>query len=828
MEGGGTMIGRPTTESRATESLTTESLSGRVRRLFDEHETLRIEVALLLVSLVAAVSLARCFTGPGELFVAVAAVVVAQATVITATILAPRHRLAAFVVAGCGVALVGLLPIWLVCGGATKIGIPTFTTGHVVGGDLSQAWSAFNIFRAPVPELPGFAIVCGWATGGAALLAGWAAAGGDTPLWVAAPPTAVFVFTAALGTPQWRGAAIAAEVIALGWYAVVARAARRTRGVYIARVEAHPAPATVVHRPTRMIAGRSAAGLIVSAAVFSALVGPRLPGAVDAALLSLRNSSSLNGGKSSPGSSGSTNGPTAVNPLVAFASQEILQSKVDLFTVQSPVESYLIATTLDQFDGDTWTTSSYDQTTPVFALPDATGIHGTEQLPGDTSEQFVATVNVQELGGDQVPSIPNAIAVTPPAGSGSVLLNNSSDELHSPSGLSTGMVFSIQSVVTETDPDNKPLGLSNAPINIAQDLQKPSGIPAYLTQLAHQIVTSAHATTPYEKALALQQYFQLGGFTYSLPKNISGDQVTTGAQGLQDIVQFLKKVRSGFCQQYATAYGLLARIDGLPTRVAVGYQMGPEIRPDVYEVTGTQAHAWPQVWLGPSVGWWSFEPTPGADLPRAPVSPALSGTKPPTKGGAGSGKGTHPVVNNNHFRKGPTGATNPNTPAAAHHPARSGSATGTSIPWFWLVLAFAVLVFAAFAPTARFYRRRRYTDPSSRILNAWADAANALALVGIHQWRSETFTEVASRARSTGVLPPNESDDLVRLARATTVATYASVVPAADVADRAVAASGRVVSAARKSAKPVARILATFDPRESYTPSGSAPNRLGE
>jgi hypothetical protein len=190
--------------------------------------------ALAALSLVAAFSLARCFVGPGEVIPAAVAAIVGDLSILVATSAARRSRSLGASLAVLGPVAVVVVPLWIVLGGATTWGWPTFSTWSVVAGDLSHAWNVFNLLRAPVPELPGFSLVGAWAVGGAALLAGWAADGGDTPLWVVAPPSAIFLFTSALGTAGWRPLAITAEVAALGWYAASARAARRVHTIGIA------------------------------------------------------------------------------------------------------------------------------------------------------------------------------------------------------------------------------------------------------------------------------------------------------------------------------------------------------------------------------------------------------------------------------------------------------------------------------------------------------------------------------------------------------------------------------------------------------------------
>ena len=72
-------------------------------------------------------------------------------------------------------------------------------------------------------------------------------------------------------------------------------------------------------------------------------------------------------------------------------------------------------------------------------------------------------------------------------------------------------------------------------------------------------------------------------------------------------------------EQFAGAYVVLARSLGLPSRVVVGFTAGRYSGPGEVTVRGADAHAWPQVYLGPRAGWVSFEPTP--QEPRGELAP---------------------------------------------------------------------------------------------------------------------------------------------------------------------------------------------------------------
>ncbi len=73
--------------------------------------------------------------------------------------------------------------------------------------------------------------------------------------------------------------------------------------------------------------------------------------------------------------------------------------------------------------------------------------------------------------------------------------------------------------------------------------------------------------------------------------------------------RFLFDTQRGFCEHFASAFAVLMRAAGVPTRVVTGYQ-GGEVNPvDGYLVVRqSDAHAWAEVWLD-GRGWLRVDPT---------------------------------------------------------------------------------------------------------------------------------------------------------------------------------------------------------------------------
>ena len=131
--------------------------------------------------------------------------------------------------------------------------------------------------------------------------------------------------------------------------------------------------------------------------------------------------------------------------------------------------------------------------------------------------------------------------------------------------------------------------------------------PARVRNLAKSIV--AGATSDYERAVRLEQ-FLLANYAYDLrvsPFSRSGDVVDA----------FLFERRSGYCAQFATTMAVMARLVGLPARVATGYLPGEyNSLSGAHSVRLRDAHAWVEIKFQ-RYGWVPFDPTPRPDSPWA-------------------------------------------------------------------------------------------------------------------------------------------------------------------------------------------------------------------
>ncbi len=81
------------------------------------------------------------------------------------------------------------------------------------------------------------------------------------------------------------------------------------------------------------------------------------------------------------------------------------------------------------------------------------------------------------------------------------------------------------------------------------------------------------------------------------------------ALGNNPVDRFLFDTQEGFCEHYASAFAVMMRAAGIPSRIVLGYQ-GGELNPlgSYLIVRQSDAHAWTEVWL-PKRGWHRVDPT---------------------------------------------------------------------------------------------------------------------------------------------------------------------------------------------------------------------------
>lgn len=214
-------------------------------------------------------------------------------------------------------------------------------------------------------------------------------------------------------------------------------------------------------------------------------------------------------------------------------------------------------------------------------------------------------------------------------------------------GITVAAVTSVVldgSLVDGTDPFARVDALDRAVL--AQYRSLPSKLPRSVTAVVAQAkadgIPSAGASFD-EQEQALQylvRYFSSNGFTYALdvPGADDGDDSNIAMVG-----SFLKR-RSGYCAHYASAFAVLARALGVPTRMVLGYSTSGVVDENgSYAVSARQLHAWDEAYLS-GVGWVPFDVTPAASETSSgagqSASSAASSSSSPSASSSASGPGS--------------------------------------------------------------------------------------------------------------------------------------------------------------------------------------------
>lgn len=693
---------------------------------------LAANAALVVVTLAAAAGMGRLFAGPRFLVPVVIAVLVGHGLAWGAR----RLGLGAALSLAIGALGLTLVVVWVLLPNSTVGGIPWAGSVHALGSALSQASAGFAQLTAPVPATKGFLVVAMYAAGVAGVLADWSAFRTGGTFEAVIPSFAIVVVTAVLGRSGGRILAIVAYVAALL--------------LFLAAYETARTRATTAWFTSQSRSGSAAAarvGLLLGgiAVVAAGVIGPHLPGAGATPLVNFHHQDQA---QPSP--------RITVNPLVDIRDRLVRQSNVEVFTVASDRPVYWRLTSLDNFDGNVWSSNDAYQPVAGSSLP-ATPTSA-------PSAPLVQDFHLSNLASAWLPAAYQPVELR---GAKATSYNPTSGSIIAAAPTSDDMSYQVSSSVPQLAPAEL---VSNGAANPSFDAGHFSALPADLPSVIVSLARAAVAgqTTAYGKALALQRFFRSGHFRYS----------TEVPPGHSDnaLVSFLTETKNGYCEQFAAAYAVMARVVGLPSRVAVGFTPGIREADGLYHVLGLDAHAWPEVHIG-RAGWVAFEPTPGRGEPGnqayTGVPAAQAGTTgvltPPTSVGVpGSSNGA-------------TAPPPPQAHSAVHHPPNPPTPSHPSHLAHTLAMALGLLLLATLAigaiPAAkaarRWHLRRSVVSAAQRVLVAWNEAAEALALAGAARRASETFEEHAARASVVAGLGNEPSRSLGLLASQAGAASYA-------------------------------------------------------
>jgi transglutaminase-like putative cysteine protease len=621
---------------------------------------------------------------------------------------------------------------------------PHFFHAAELSNQLRTAQSALANDGTPLPLSNGMVGILGAIGGiGAALTRGiWAmqwrrSVGADRgPLSPClAPSLAIFVYTSLVSAEQGRVAAFVSYLV--GVLAFVALA----DGVTATSFGPAVPPAAGVPRSRRFPFG------------LGALTGCLLVGAVAIAVGAGLSGMRLTVFHVNPAKPGAPRNPTPgpatpVAPITGVAlvdhllATQVSASHVVVFTARSPVTTYWEVGTLSRFDGTAWLpTAAVNDALTASSRASAASI-GTATLPAPAPQHpFTAKVAIADFVSRLLPAPPTTTAVHGLAGAKVV----GQEGVLASRASTGGTAYTVRAGYDTAVPsDGSQLATSDP--RLKRYLALPAE-PAVVRQLAQQAVGAA--TTPAAEAQALVNWFHSGQFRYTLSP--------PATKGSNPLVQFLTVTKAGYCEQFAGAYGVLARTLGIPTRLVAGFTPGRAGPGDSFTVTGADAHVWPQVYLGPDAGWVSVEPTPGTQVAAGVLE-------------VGSVVPAQPTPT--------TIVTAPPAPAPHHHGHHHVAPRHHGVSW-WIPVAVlgGVLVLTALVLWVRrriLAARDARLPPDQRVVRAWDVALVALRRRGVGRGLEETPGEYAARVRSLerDMDQPVEAEAVADLAALVEVACY--------------------------------------------------------
>jgi len=486
-----------------------------------------------------------------------------------------------------------------------------------------------------------------------------------------------------------------------------------------------------------------------------------------------------------------------IDPLVSVGAALNRTDPVEVFQVTSNIASYWRMLSLPTFDGQTWR--------PDNSSPGADVTPETTLVSAAPGSQTIDQVFRVSTGFADPPGLPVAYPPEHIDLSGSDLRYDPETGTASFDGnLDAGTVYHVTSVAVQPTSAQLAAVVFPTPAQNARYTALPDDPTIdQIKQIAE--AWTADATTDYQKVVEIQDRLNdTRVFTYDKTVPRRDDSYT--------LVDFLTTFRRGFCQQFASAMGVMLRTLGIPTRLAEGFTAG-EYDPttNVRHVSTDDMHVWVEV-LFPTYGWLAFEPTPGRTNPIAGdyQHPSIAcaagaggcGSPGSTGGGGGSGgtsrnPGRIPQRLINLINRGFNGGIVP-PGRGGKHPEGSQPATAPSHrptgPILLLLLAATVVALLLIPPIRALRRRSRLRragrSPRRLILATYDVFAERAADLGFPRGPGETLEEYRWRIAREGIPTDERLDRLTAIAGR---AAYGAAEPGQDEAREAADAAARAI-----------------------------------
>ena len=436
---------------------------------------------------------------------------------------------------------------------------------------------------------------------------------------------------------------------------------------------------------------------------------------------------------------------TGINPVITLGQnlRQDIEHTVLTYRTRSGNAEYLRIVNVDNFTGSNWSPSkpAPDRSHSINQIGAPPGLSGEVKTTRETSR-----ISVKGLTSPWLPLPYPTSRITGLQGNWYWDTNNL--VVHSPSRTAENQDYEATSVTITPSPTQLEQAGKIVPANFEKYLALPPNLPSVIRETANRI--AGQASSNYQKALLLQDFFRLGDFKYSETAPVSAGYDGTSVR----VIAAFLAAKSGYCVHFASAMAVMARSLGIPARIAVGFLPGNR---DVestnsFIVTSHNLHAWPELYFD-GIGWTRFEPTvsrgtlpdyanvASADVPTPVNAPALTNVPNTIP------KAAAPVVPNSKspIADGGTGST----PAA---PVFSVNIFVLAV----FVLLVLVLLPALIRKVQRARRLSAVRSGASQTLLAWQELLQSAGDLGIRI--ADTATPREAAALLSVVLAAYEAD----------------------------------------------------------------------
>ena len=426
------------------------------------------------------------------------------------------------------------------------------------------------------------------------------------------------------------------------------------------------------------------------------------------------------------------------SPLSGFRHYTKQVTDEQLFTVSGlqPGDVVRLAT-LDSFTGKLWTVTGPET---------ATNGSGSFALVGREipAQKFVTpevrknvTVTIETYDDVWLPSVGYLTDLQFTGGDAenegdNLRYNNSTGTAVLTSGLHEGDSYTLsaleQRVLTPADLETA----STASI----ELPPVTGIPDLATSKAQEFAGSA--TTPAAQLQAIQLSLTENGFlSHGRASDSTPSRAGHGADRVTELFSRLQMI--GDQEQYASAFALMARSLGYPSRVVMGF--APEVTGDEpsITVTGDDVTAWVEVAFD-GIGWVAYNPTPDeTDIPQAQVPKPQSEPQPQVRQPPRSESDEDDLL----------------TPVELEESDEDDNGDPFVLPgWVWAIglsllipaaIIFIPLIIIAAIKVRRARRRREAERGPDQVAGAWQEMLDQYAELGFDVPKRSTRLMIAER-----------------------------------------------------------------------------------